>query len=149
MPRSACEVVGGAGQAAVAERVDEQDARVEAMVARNGFREAELDEIGRVDGWPDLADRDSRGEVSGDRREDVAPMERMRHRVAPKRPIFDRMRRSDAAQALGRWQQESVVQDRPAGRRKESEAGPRPAAPLGANSGIDHGEVHADRLVGE
>ena len=104
----------------------------------------EPDERVRVDRRPELAERDAEREVRGGRREEVAPVERARHRVERVRGVRELVRLDDAAEALGCGQEQPVVgaDVEPALRVAQRERAAR-----AADAGIDDREVHAGRHV--
>ena len=81
-----------------------------------------------------------------DRREDVAAVERVRDAAAPERPILEGVCRDDPTEPLRRRHEQTVVGSHEAVTARHLERN-RPA--LGADTRVDHGEVHANREVGD
>ena len=133
------------GEATVAERVDEQDAGVESLIAKVCLRKVEPDQLCRVDSGSNLLDRGAGRQVRCHRCEEVAAVEGVRDARAPHRRILERVRGDHATQPFCGREQQSVVGSYQAVAARHLE---RDGASCGADAGVDHGEVHADRQVG-
>jgi hypothetical protein len=150
MPQSRLLQVGGTGvELDVAEAVDDHRVRDElavlAALARLG--ELEPDELVGVERRAGVGQRLAGGEPGGDRREQVAAVERGGDGLEPPRRRRDLDRLGDPAEALGGGQQEAVVG---ADEQAVVERGAqRDGAAAGADLRVDDREMDAGRRVGE
>ena len=125
----------------VAVRVRRHDVRHQRAALLPRLRALERDELRGGERCAGLRQRLPARQAGGHRREDVAAVERRRHRLEAPRRRGDLDRLRDAAEALGRGHEEAVVgaHEQPVlllGAQRD-----RPA--LRAHLGIDHRQVHA------
>ena len=123
----------------VPEAVDVEHGRVDDAVVDDGLGQLEPHERVRRERRPELRGLDAEREVRRGGREEIAPVERPRHRLERVRGIGDLVRALDPAQ-LGGGDEQPVVgadEEPPFASRTMT----RP--PRAADSGIDDGEVHA------
>ena len=99
-------------------------------------------ELVGVDRLARVASGAPRGEVRGDRREQVAPVERRGDRLQPVRRARDVDGLDDAAEALAPRATAAPLSG-PTRSRSSSAHAQRDRAPLGADAGVDDREVHA------
>ena len=114
--------------------------RADPRLADLGLGQVEPDERLGIDRRAELGERDAEREVRGGGREEVARVERARHRVEHVGRVRQLVRLDDAAEAVGGGQQQPVV-------------GPDVEPPLGvaqreraaraADAGVDDREVDA------
>ena len=131
----------------VAEAVEGQRVGDEAAVRRDGRGHVQRRELVGVDRLAGLGQRRARGEARGHRGEDVAAVEGRGHRLEPVRRAREVDGLHRAAEALGGQREQAVV-----GADEEAVllgGAQRDRAALGADLGVDDGEVHARREVGQ
>jgi hypothetical protein len=133
-------------EADVAEAVNDQGVREQQPLLGARPRQVDDLELRRVHRFAGVGELGAQGQLRRDRREDVAAVERGRHRFEPVRRARHIRRELDAAAALPRQAEQAVVgtyQDAPV------RSAQRDRTPLGPHLGVDDGDVHADRHVGQ
>jgi hypothetical protein len=127
----------------VAEAVDGQHVGDELRALHPRLRQLERHELAGLERLAGGAQRRARGELRGDRREEVAPVEGRRHGAQAVRRLAQLHRLDHAAELLGRGQQQAVV-----GTDEQAVllgAADRHRARLPPTSGSTTAEMHARR----
>ena len=130
----------------VAEAVDDQSDRPDAVVSNLRRWELDAHELVRIDGRAKLLERDAGGEVGRGRREEVAPVEGAGHRLQRVVGVGELVRLGDPAEALRGRQEEAVVG---ADVQPPVAVAQRQGAPAASHARIDDGQVDARGHVPE